>query len=326
VDIACSTITWGPFRRAAGTATSGSIGEGNDPYAGRAGYGRMLDEVREAGYSHVVAPGGRRRQGAAVTTALAMDDVPTAPQEIHAFLKEHGLKPAPGYYSGEAYHDPANRAANVEGARAAAQHMRALGMDALFAGPTSFTPQRRDAAGHYPHGNRPDSFTPDQWKAECETLNRMGEACRQEGVWLALHNHAGACWETEDEMDRLDEGTDPSLVAWGPDVGHMVWGGVDPLAWFQRHMDRVKCIHIKDMHAHILERGRQEKLNYGQQSELGVFAEIGEGGVDWPVLFGFWKERSYSGAVVVETDRSTKANAKESVTQSRRYLRETVGI
>ncbi len=66
--------------------------------------------------------------------------------------------------------------------------------------------------------------------------------------------------------------------------------------------------------------------SYGQQSELGVFAEIGEGCVDWPALFGFWKERGYSGAVVVETDRSTKASAKESVTQSRRYLRETVGV
>lgn len=318
LHIACSTITWGPFRRVAD--------RGRDPYAGRAGFGLILDEVREAGYSHVVAPGGRRRRGATSAAAAAADTLPSTPEEILTFLTDHGLRPAPGYYSGPPYHEPANRAANVEGARAAARHTRALGLDALFAGLTSFTPQRRAAAGHYPHGNRPDSFTPDEWKEECETLNRMGEACRQEGVWIALHNHAGACWETADELDRLDEGTDPNLVAWGPDVGHMVWGGVDPLPWFRRHMERVKNIHIKDMHAHILERGRQEKLSYGEQSELGVFAEIGEGCVDWPGLFGLWQERGYAGAVVVETDRTTKPSARESVAISRHYLRDVVGV
>ena len=316
MDIAGSTITYGPFRQAAG--------EKNDPYPGLAGYGRMLDEVKAAGYSHVVAPGVRRRVAPGGTSPV--DDLPTTPEEIVAFLAQHGLKPAPGYYSGPPYHDPANRQANVDGVRAAARHTRGLGLDALFAGPTSFTPQRRAAAGHYPQGNRPDSFTDDEWKHECETLNRMGEACREEGVWLALHNHAGACWETLDEMDRLDEGTDPSLVAWGPDVGHMVWGGVDPLPWFRKHMDRVRSIHIKDMHADVLERGRKEKLSYNQQSELGVFAEIGEGCVDWPSLFTLWKERGYAGSVVVEIDRTRKASAPESLTASRRYLREVVGV
>jgi inosose dehydratase len=146
----------------------------------------------------------------------------------------------------------------------------------------------------------------------------MGEACREEGVWLCLHNHAGSCWETEDELERLDAGTDPSLVAWGPDVGHMVWGGIDPLPWFQRHMGRVRSLHIRNMHADVLRRGREEKLTYGQQSELGVFAEIGEGCVDWPALFSLWKERGYQGAVVVETDRTTKATAAESAQLSRR--------
>ena len=51
-------------------------------------------------------------------------------------------------------------------------------------------------------------------------------------------------------------------------------------------MDRVKSIHIKDMDAAVLHRCREEKLTYRQTAELGVFAEIGEGCVDWPALFG----------------------------------------
>jgi inosose dehydratase len=312
MDIACSTITWGSAMR-----------DPNSPYAGRSGYSRLLKEVKDAGYTHVTA-GVRllRAEEEALPAAVRM---PASPAEVLAFLDEHGLKPAPGYYSGKPLYEPENRAGEVEGVRRSAATMRALGLDALFMGPVMF-PHRRETAGHYPQGNRPDTLTEDQWEEECESLNRMGEACRAEGVWLSLHNHAGSCWETEDELERLDAGTDPTLVGWGPDVGHMVWGGIDPVAWFRRHMDQVKSIHIKDMHAHVLERGRQEKLTYGQQSELGVFAEIGEGCVDWPSLFGFWKERGYAGQVVVETDRTTKPFAAESATISRRYLRDVIGV
>src|SRR5687767_2511312 len=101
LHIASSTITWNQFERPK--------------------YGDMLDIIREAGYSHVVAPGARRRP------STSGDDVPSTPEEILKVLSDHGLKPAPGYYSGPAYHDPANVAANVEGVRAAARHTRALG-------------------------------------------------------------------------------------------------------------------------------------------------------------------------------------------------------
>ncbi|HEX2037114.1 MAG TPA: sugar phosphate isomerase/epimerase [Chloroflexota bacterium] len=314
--IACSTITWGSFRAAP------DRNQQPDPYAGRAGYARMLDEVREAGYSHVVAGGGRRR---ASPDQQGGEPMPSTPEEVLAFLAEHGLKPAPGYYSGQPLYDPANRPGEIEGARRAAAFMRALGLDALFVGPVMF-PHRRDTAGHYPQGNRPDSLSEAQWQEECETLNRMGEACRAEGVWLCLHNHAGSCWETEDELERLAQGTDPSLVAFGPDVGHMVWGGIDPVTWFERHMGRVKSIHIKDMHATVLRRCREEKLTYAQTAALGVFAEIGEGGVRWPALFELWRAARYEGAVIVETDRTTKPSAKESATISRRYLRDVIQV
>ena len=56
-----------------------------------------------------------------------------------------------------------------------------------------------------------------------------------------------------------------------------------------------------------------------------MFAEIGEGCVDWPALFGFWREAGYGGAVIVETDRTTKPTAAHSATSSRHYLREVIG-
>jgi inosose dehydratase len=298
MDVACSPITWQVRRQP------------DSPYAGAAGYAKLLDEVRQAGYSHVPAGRGSGRADA-------------TPAEVLAMLHDHGLLPAPGGIGGLALHEETAREDAVTQAREAAHFAHALGLDALFIMPSG---NRWDTPGHYPQGHRPDGMTDAQYATTCETLNRMGEVCRAAGVWLALHNHAGRFWETDDEFERVIDGTDPALVGLGPDVGHMVWGGIDPLPWFRRHLDRVKAIHIKDMHAGVLRRCREEKLPYRQTAELGVFAEIGEGCVDWPALFGSWRQAGYAGAVIVETDRTTKPTAAESATISRRYLSQVIGV
>lgn len=278
----------------------------------------MLNEVRDAGYSHVVASVGR----SADTSA---DDPMATPEGQKQYLADHGLQPAPGYVGAERVFEVEAREQLLDRVKRAAEHTRRLGLDALFLGPPG-APQRRATAGHYPQGNRPDDFTPDQWRVTLETVNLLGEACRGEGVWLSPHNHAGMYWETEDEVERLLQGTDPQLVGMGPDVGHMVWGGIDPLPWFRRHMERVKTIHIKDMNADVLRHGRDEKLTYPETSARGVFAEIGYGCVDWPALFAFWRESGYTGIVTVETDRTTQATPAESARMSRRYLRDVIGV
>ena len=76
--IACSTITWGQLRRR------------EDPaYAGLAGFERILDEIREAGYSHVTA--GARRQ----TGTRGGADPMAHPEDQLRLLRDHGLLPAP---------------------------------------------------------------------------------------------------------------------------------------------------------------------------------------------------------------------------------------
>jgi inosose dehydratase len=309
MDIACSSITWGPLRRA-----------GDGPYAGVAGLERILDEIRAAGYSHAVASVRGRAPGGAEA-----DESPLAtPQGQLDLLARHGLRAAPGSIGGLPLGDPEQAGACAAAAGEAARYTRGLGLDAVYLMPES-APSRRETPGHYPAGNRPDRQSPERVAATCATLNRMGEACRAEGVWLSLHNHAGMFWETGDEFDEVIDGTDPALVALGPDVGHMVWGGTDPVPWFRRHMDRVRSIHIKDVDGTVLHRVRQEGLSYGAASDAGIWTEIGSGAVDWPGLFALWREAGYDGAVVVESDRTLLPTPAESVARSRAYLRDTIG-
>jgi len=311
MDIACSSITWGPLRRA-----------GDGPYAGLVGLERILDEIRAGGYSHAVASIVGRR---AAPGGAAADAGPLAtPQGQLDLLARHELRAAPGSIGGLPLGDPEQIEACVESASAAARYTRGLGLDALYLMPES-APSRRESPGHYPGGARPDAMPPERVAATCAALDRMGAACRTEGVWLCLHNHAGMFWETGAEFEEVIAGTDPARVALGPDVGHMVWGGTDPAPWFRRHMDRVRSIHIKDVDGTVLRRVREERLSYGAASDAGIWTEIGSGAVDWPALFAIWRQAGYGGAVVVESDRTRLPTPAESVARSRAYLRDSLG-
>lgn len=306
--LASSTITWGQLRRQ------------EDPaYTGVAGHARILDEIREAGYSHVTA-GARKQPG-----PPGGEDPMAHPEDQLHYLRDHGLLPAPPATGGYALRDRAQLATNVENVRGVAAFTAALGLDAVFLMPEP-DPSHRASPGQYPNGGRPDRPGADDVAATCEALNRMGEACRAEGVWLCLHNHAGMFWETDEEFEEVIQGTDPALVGLGPDVGHMVFGGIEPLSWFRRHMDRVKSIHIKDIDLAVLETVRRERLPMPEALARNIWVEIGSGGIPWPDLFRLWQDAGYDGAVIVESDRTPLPTPLESVAQSRRYLRDITGI
>ena len=252
--IACSTITWGQSRPPAGG------GGDADPYAGRAGYGRMLDEIREAGYAFVTAPGGRRRQrqgapspplpgslaGARSTRAgprrLARRSCPPLRRRFWpSWGRMSWDRPRATTAVPPTTTRPTGRRTWRRCAPRPATPAR-WGWTPSSPGPPPFTPQRRATAGHYPQGNRPDSLQPspgvDSTSARRSTAWARPAARRGSG-WRCTTTPAPA-GRPRTSYERLEAGTDPGLVAWGPDVGHMVWGGIDPLPWFRRHMGRVQ--------------------------------------------------------------------------------------
>ena len=77
-------------------------------------------------------------------------------------------------------------------------------------------------------------------------LNDMGKALADIGVVGALHQHTGTCVETRDETYAVMEAVDTRHVKFGPDVGQLQKGGVDPVKVVKDFLPAVRHVHMKD--------------------------------------------------------------------------------
>lgn len=257
------------------------------------------------------------------------DGVPSGPygstaEETLALYARFGLQPAPGYLAGDFWR-PEEEAAILERAHAHGRFMQAVGCTEVYLGPGGFDGYttargltRRQVSGHV---QPEDAMTDAEFAQFASTLNKVGEITLRYGVRSCFHNHVGSVIETREEIDRLFALVDPALVFQGPDIGHLVWAGADPLQFCRDYANAIKTVHIKDIAPDVLARGVAEAWDYGTFSDHGIFAELGEGCVDFPALFDVLFANGFSGWVIVETDRTTKPTALESATISRAYLR-----
>ncbi len=246
-----------------------------------------------------------------------------SPAETVARYARHGLKTAPGYFGGT-FQAHERRASLVEEARYHARFMREVGCTELYvaAGGGGYVTRRgktrRELAGRI---TPEDALPDDEFARYAALIDEIGAVALAEGVRACFHNHVGTIIETRAEMDRLLALTDPGHVFVGPDTGHLLWAGDDPVAFCRDYAARIKSVHLKDCHADVIARGRAEGWAYPDFVRHGVFAELGAGGVDFPAIVQLLREAGFAGWAIVETDRTRRATALESATVSRAYLR-----
>ena len=84
------------------------------------------------------------------------------------------------------------------------------------------------------------------------TSTRSRRSRREEGVELVLHPHVGTLagdrGRTSSSRSRTRD------VPWCLDTGHLLIGGVDPVAFATEHGDRIGHVHFKDVDARVAER------------------------------------------------------------------------
>lgn len=115
----------------------------------------------------------------------------------------------------------------------------------------------------------------DVWKLWANRFNSAGETARQAGIWLTFHNEPSHQKPLQGEvpLEVFVRETDPKLVRIQLDVGNMLMGGGDPMAFLQRHASRCWTFHLKNV---VAERTRDTELAKGTFDLRAFLAAVPE--------------------------------------------------
>ncbi len=134
-------------------------------------------------------------------------------------------------------------------------------------------------------------------------MQQAGEICNEYGMKLVYHYHASTVVEHEEEIDRLMEMTDPSLVHLLYDTGHAYYGGTDPLALLKKYQNRIPYIHLKDVRDEVLRRVKRERIPFVDAVIEGVFTVPGDGCIDFKPIFAQLAACGYEGWMIIEAEQ-----------------------
>jgi inosose dehydratase len=174
-----------------------------------------------------------------------------------------------------------------------------------------------------------DGMPSHAWEVAARLLTSLAGAARELGLTCVFHHHAGTFIETPAEVDRLLAATDSELLGLCLDTGHYFYGGGDPVNCAAKYAARIRHLHLKDVKPPVLDAVRRNRIPYLDAVRMGVFCELGEGGVDLAGVIRQLTAAGFDGWAVFEQDVDATqpgCNPVESAARSRKYLRETAGL
>lgn len=146
-------------------------------------------------------------------------------------------------------------------------------------------------------------LTENEWVNLKDGLHKAGRLCHEHGMELVYHPHGGTVVETEDELDKLMDMTDPSLVSLLYDSGHVYYGEGDPLGVLKKHIDRTKYVHFKDVRATVIDEVRKNEVDFRSAVLQGAFTVPGDGDIDFKPIIQELLKAGYKGWVLVEAEQ-----------------------
>jgi inosose dehydratase len=170
--------------------------------------------------------------------------------------------------------DPAQRADTIAAAIGVGKIMKKYGGRTIVIGPSG-----RVGGQSYNYNDHKQNIV--------TTLNELGKAVTDIGLIAALHQHTGTAVETRDETYATMEAVDTRYVKFGPDIGQLQKGGVDPVEVVKTFLPTVQHMHFKDW--------------VGGPSMAGYCA-LGLGKVDLVRILDLMEGRKLQGMIMVELD------------------------
>ncbi len=271
-------------------------------------YARVLDEIAAAGYSGTeLGPYGF---------------LPADPAKLRSELARRSLTLCSAFIDVELGNHAAHSAGIADVTRSA--HLISETGAQLLILSDKITPVRNATAGRRTDANQV-SWTDAEWDAASEGIGKIVALCKGLGLRVAFHHHVGSHVETPEEIDRLFSLFPASELGLCLDTGHYVYGGGDVVAFLEKEVGRVWCVHLKDLDEAKAAEARRGRLNFHAAVRHGIFAPLGKGSIDFSRVLGLLDKGKFEGWVVVEADvlkggvgaNSPLSNAKA----GREYLR-----
>lgn len=147
----------------------------------------------------------------------------------------------------------------------------------------------------------------DNFKKFVDEFNACGEIAKKHGLRFAYHNHdySFKAMDGVVPQDLMMDGTNPDLVDFEMDMYWTVAAGIDPVAYMDKHPNRFKLVHVKDL----------TKTATGIESCV-----IGKGTIDYKSLLPKVAKRGVK-HMIVEQEAYTGTNELDAARDDAAYVK-----
>ena len=244
----------------------------------------VLDECKAAGYHGIeLGPVGY---------------MPEDPAELGDALAERELELIGGVVF-RPFHDPQQWDDVLDGSVRTSQALSAHGARHLVL-IDSISPRRAPTAGR---PREAEQLSAEEWATYVERIRQLAKMGAEEyGLVVAIHPHAGGFLDFEEEVERLLGEIDAGLLKLCLDTGHSHYAGFDPVAFMDRHMDRISYMHFKDIDPKVKADVIASRTDFYAACGQGIFCNLGEGETDFPAVRNRLIESGFTGWCTVEQD------------------------
>lgn len=167
------------------------------------------------------------------------------------------------------------------------------------------------------------AFSDEEWDLLCEGLNELGKIAARYHLKLVYHHHLGTGVQTIEEVDRLMDNTAPEHVHLLYDTGHIYASDYNYMNLLNKHIDRIKHVHFKDIRQDVLKESERLGTSFKEAFLAGMFTVPGDGVIDFAEVYQKLLKENYHGWIVIEAEQDPEvAHPLEYALLTRNYINE----
>lgn len=164
----------------------------------------------------------------------------------------------------------------------------------------SISERRAPTAGRAEEAEQMDKA---EWAAFRDRIAQVAKIGAEEyGLTVGIHAHAAGFMDFEPELERLLGEVDEKVLKICFDTGHHSYAGFDPVAFMNKHIDRISYMHFKDIDPGVKADVIAKRTGFYDACGQGIFCKLGLGDVDFPTVRQVLLDNNFEGWCTVEQD------------------------